>query len=76
MKKENEDQIVSKALLIIKQLKLTYFITHLDCFKNEYKQIVHINEIKREILKTAKSQSEMNYLFIDKILKQIKLLLC
>lgn len=75
MKTKIEDPIVSKAILIIKQLDLNFYISHLDCFKDDFKDKVQINEVKRQIIKMAKNQGEMNYLFVDKIIKQIKLLL-
>jgi len=67
------DPIVSKAILVIDELQLfiddeNYFMTK---ERNEYSN----SDVKRVIVKNANNQSEMNYLFVDKVLKQIKLLL-
>ena len=70
------DLIVQRAKIVINDLGI---VNRIDVLK-EYTNVVKLepyseNYLKRYILSLAENQSEMNYKFIKKVLKQIKLLL-
>jgi hypothetical protein len=69
------DIIVKKAKKVIKHLGLVRR-THLKNYTN-YTKIERYseNDVKKCILKNAENDSERNYLFIEKVLKQINLFL-
>ena len=69
------DIIVKKAKKVIKHLGLVRR-THLKDYTNSTKEGRYSeNEVRKCILKNAENDSERNYLFIEKILKQINLFL-
>ena len=69
------DPIVSKAILVIDKLELKFHLSYNNSFKTKERNEYSNSDVKRVIVKNANNQSEMNYLFVDKVLKQIKLLL-
>jgi len=69
------DPIVSKAILVIDELELKFHLSYNNSFKTKERNEYSNSDVKRVIVKNANNQSEMNYLFVDKVLKQIKLLL-
>ncbi len=67
--------IVKKAKKVIKHLGLIRR-TRLKDYTNSTKEGRYSeNEVRKCILKNAESDSERNYLFIEKVLKQINLFL-
>lgn len=71
-----KDLIVQRAKTVINDLGLVFRIDYLK----EYKNIVQLeryseNYLRRYILSLAEDQPQMNYLFIEKVLRQINLLL-
>lgn len=71
-----KDLIVQRAKTVINDLGLLFRIDYLK----EYKNINQLkpyseNYLRRYILSLAKDQPQMNYLFIEKVLRQINLLL-
>jgi len=69
------DPIVSKAILVIDELELKFHSNYNNCFRTEEGGEYSLSNVKRVIIKNANNQSEMNYLFVDKVIKQIKLLI-
>ena len=71
-----KDIIVHKAKAIINDLGLVGRIDYLKEYKN-INQIERYSEkyLKKYILQLAENENEMNYLFIEKVLKQINLML-
>lgn len=70
------DIIVQRAKTIINDLGLVGRIEYLK----EYKNIVQVeryseNYLRKYILQLAENENEMNYLFVEKVLKQINLML-
>jgi hypothetical protein len=70
------DIIVQRAKTVINDLGLIQRIDYLKEYKNinqsdRYKE----SYLKRYILSLAEDQKQMNYLFIEKVLKQINLML-
>jgi len=70
------DIIVKRAKTVIHDLGLVQRIDYLK----EYKSIIqkeryNKNYLRKYILNLAEDQAQMNYLFIEKVLKQINLLL-
>jgi hypothetical protein len=71
-----KDIIVQRAKTVINDLGLVFRIDYLK----EYKNIVQIeryteNYLRKYILHLAENENEMNYLFVEKVLKQINLML-
>lgn len=70
------DIIVQKAKTVINDLGLRYRIDHLKQYTNIIKEERYSeNDLRKYILGLADDQPQMNYLFIEKVLKQINLLL-
>jgi hypothetical protein len=74
MNNQNEN-LVKISKKIIRNLDLKTYITHAKLYKNNSSQKISINEVKKEALKLASNDFESTYLFIDRVLKQINLLL-
>jgi len=70
-----KDPIVSKAILVINELELIHLINYRNYFISKERNEYSLSDVKRVIVKNANNQSEMNYLFVDKVIKQIKLLI-
>lgn len=70
------DILVQKAKTVINDLGLLFRIEHLKEYKNlNQKENYSENYLRRYILSLAKNETQMNYLFIEKVLKQINLFL-
>lgn len=70
------DILVQKAKTVINDLGLLFRIEHIKEYKNlNQKENYSENYLRRYILSLAKNEAQMNYLFIEKVLKQINLLL-
>lgn len=68
------DLVVEKAKKIIRECHLNsfysvekYYFSSNDCYTE--------SQLKKTILKSAQNEYEQNYLFVGKVIKQIKLLL-
>lgn len=71
-----KDIIVQRAKEVINDLKLRIRIDYLKQYKSViYKERYSENEIKIYILELAENNHEQNYLFVNRVLKQINLLL-
>lgn len=71
-----KDIIVQRAKTVINDLGLLFRIDYLKEYKN-VNQIERYSEnyLRRYILSLAEDQAQMNYTFVEKVLKQINLLL-
>lgn len=70
------DIIVQRAKIVISDLGLLHRINHLKEYTNVLKLERYTEDyLRRYILSLAEDQQQMNYLFVEKILKQINLLL-
>jgi len=70
------DIIVQKAKTVINDLGLIFRIEYLKEYKNiNQKERYTENYLRKYILSLAEDQPQMNYQFIEKVLKQINLLL-
>jgi hypothetical protein len=70
------DVIVQRAKTVINNLGLLYRIDYLKEYKNtERKERYKENEIRRYIFDIAENDQQRNYLFVNKVLKQIDLML-
>ena len=70
------DIIVQRAKTVINDLGLLFRIDYLKEYKNiNQKERYTESYLKRYILSLAEDQKQMNYLFIEKVLKQINLML-
>lgn len=70
------DIVVQRAKEIIKDLDLTKRIENIKQYRTGlYKERYTENEIKRFILDYAENDKEQNYLFVNKIIKQINIML-
>jgi hypothetical protein len=74
MKNNNENLIyISKS--IIENLDLKNYISHAKLYKSDSLGKVQINDLKKEALKLATNDFERTYIFVDRVLKQVNLLL-
>lgn len=71
-----KDIIVQRAKTVIKDLGLCIRIDYLKQYKSVIQQERRSeNDLKRYILLLAEDEHEQNFLFVNKVLKQINLLL-
>lgn len=68
-----KDIIVQRAKETIKDLQLTF--KHGDNYRNACKEGISANSVRKKILWLANEDPEENYVFVEKVLKQINLLL-
>jgi hypothetical protein len=70
------DLIVNKAKKVVYDLGLLHKIDHLKQYTNVIDKYRHSeNEIRRYIYDIAENDQQRNYLFVNKVLKQIDLML-
>ena len=69
-----KDIIVSRAKKVIKFANLQSVDMH-KRYRNKEGDYYSGNNIKKDILDLAENEHEQNYLFVNKVLKQINLLL-
>jgi hypothetical protein len=70
------DIIVQRAKTVIHDLGLLHRIEHLKQYTNiENRERYSENDLRRYIRDLAIEQVQMNYTFVEKVLKQINLLL-
>ena len=70
------DIIVQRSKTVINDLGLLFRIDYLKEYKNiNQKERYTENYLKRYILSLAEDQKQMNYTFVEKVLKQINLML-
>ena len=70
------DTIVQRAKITINDLGLINRNNYLKAYRNiNRSEWYEENYLRRYILQLAKNESEMNYTFVEKVLKQINLML-
>lgn len=70
------DIVVQKAKTVINNLGLLHRLDHIKEYTNiEKRERYKENEIRRYILDIAENDKQRNYLFIERVLKQINLML-
>jgi hypothetical protein len=70
------DLIVQKAKKVINDLGLLHRIDHLKQYSNVIDKYKHSeNELRRYILDIADDDHQRNYLFVNRVLKQVDLML-
>jgi len=70
------DIVVQRAKKVINNLGLLHRIGHLKEYTNVIKKDRYSeNDLRKYIRDLAEDQPQMNYLFVEKVLKQINLLL-
>lgn len=70
------DLIVQKAKKVVSDLSLSYKIDHLKQYTNVIDKYKHSeNELRRYIFDIADDDHQRNYLFVNRVLKQIDLML-
>ena len=74
MKNQNEN-LVKISKKVISNLDLTNYVAHAKIYKSASFGKITINEVKRDALKMATNDFEQTYIFINRVLKQINLLL-
>lgn len=70
------DKVVFRAKTVVNNLGLLHRIDHLKEYTNVIKKDRYSeNDLRKYIRDLAEDQQQMNYLFVEKILKQINLIL-
>jgi hypothetical protein len=70
------DLIVQKAKKVVNELGLSYRIDHLKQYTNAIDKYKHSeNELRKYIFDMADDDHQRNYLFVNRVLKQIDLML-
>lgn len=70
------DIIVQRAKITINDLGLINRNNYLKAYRNiNRSEWYEENYLRKYILQLAKNETEMNYTFVEKVLKQIKLML-
>jgi hypothetical protein len=70
------DIIVQRAKTVINDLGLLYKIKHLKRYTNVENRERHSeNDLRKYIYSIAENDQQRNYLFVNKVLKQIDLML-
>jgi hypothetical protein len=71
-----QENIYHTANEVIEVLDLRYYIDHAKIFMNVDKERFSINEIKLHISHLGKNDYEKTYLFANKVIKQLQMMLC
>lgn len=70
------ENIVRDANKIIDKLDLMYYIDHAKLFMNSDKERFSINEVKLAIFTQGTTDNEKTYLYANKVIKQLQMMLC
>ena len=74
MKNQNE-KLVKRAKEVIKSLELHSFDNGCKMFRNRSNEKISENLIKKETLSYSIEEGEQCYLFVNKVVKQIRLMI-
>jgi predicted AAA+ superfamily ATPase len=74
MKNTNEN-LISISEKVIKNLGITHYMKHIKTYRSNFLGQLSENELRKEALKWATNDFERTYIFVNRVLKQINLLL-
>lgn len=72
---KQSERIVIIAKKVVKKMELFFYIKHTNQYVNLCKDKLSEREVIKNIMIESNDDTEQNYLFINKVLNQIKLII-